>query len=110
MGTSDGYGGSGGAWNGAQRERGDLLSGGDATPEDVCGDAAGALAWGDTQGDGSQTDGGVDDASTDPEAGPPVAGSIGPIRIGGRRSGAGVGGGSTSVGRGIAGRARQAGG
>lgn len=45
MGTSGSYPGSGGAWNGARGEFGDLLSGGDATVADVLAPAAGAISW-----------------------------------------------------------------
>lgn len=94
MGTSDGYSGSGGAWNGAQRELGDLLSGGNATTDDVCGDAAGALAWdaGDRP-EGADVDNGVDAPSSVGVGAIPFVGTaVAPIRIGGRGRGGGGGG------------------
>jgi hypothetical protein len=98
MGTSDGYSGSGGAWNGAKRELDDLLSGGDATIDDVCGDAAGALGWNApvAPGDG---DGDVAAAGDGPI---PLAGvAASPIRIGGRGGGgAAAGGGGAARGGG----------
>lgn len=103
MGTSDGYKGSGGAWNGAQNGLDALLSGGDATLADVCGDAAGALGW-DAGVTPSAEDG--DGAEGAPSAGegpiPFTGAGATPIRIGGR--GGGGGGGATGGG------ARHAGG
>jgi hypothetical protein len=101
MGTSDGYSGSGGAWNGAQRELDDLLSGGNATIDDVCGDAAGALQW-DAAGEPDGAD--VDGDGAGPVAGegpiPLVGAAASPIRIGTRPGGGGGGAAGGGVRRG----------
>lgn len=106
MGTSGSYNGSGGAWNGARKELGDLLSGGGATADDVLAPAAGALDWDDVDADGGA---GAADAPGSGEI--PLRGtSVAPIRIGGGRGG-GVGGRQGSGGgggrRGGTGRSRQ---
>jgi hypothetical protein len=95
MGTSDGYGGSGGAWNGAQNELDDFLSGGNASAADVCGDAAGALGW-DAGNAADAPEANGDGAAPGPGEGPiPLAGTqVQPIRIGGRGGGGGGGGGA----------------
>jgi hypothetical protein len=102
MGTSDGYKGSGGAWNGAQNGLDDLLSGGNATLVDVCGDAAGALGWdaGDTpspaEGDGAD---GAPGAGEGPI--PFIGAGVTPIRIDARGGGGGggpIGGGARRAG------------
>lgn len=93
MGTSGAYGGSGGAWNGAQRELDDLLSGGGTTPADVLAPAAGALDWDDG------TSGGEDDGQGGGQSPPiPLAGTdVAPITI---RARAGRGGGAAVAGGG----------
>jgi hypothetical protein len=90
VGTSGAYGGSGGAWNGARQELGDLLSGGGASADDVLAPAAGAIDWEDAVDAGSGTDLTAAPGSGEiPLRGTPVA----PIRIsGGRGRGGGVGG------------------
>lgn len=99
MGTSDSYEGSGGAWNGAQRDLGDLLSGGETTPADVCGDAAGALDWGGNADGADNADiGNAGDGNESPQI--PFAGTeIAPIRIGTRGGGGGGGGARPGGGR-----------
>jgi hypothetical protein len=99
LGTSDGYAGSGGAWNGAQRELGDLLGGGGATVDDVCGEAAGALQW-DAPDDQHDDNESADDdrpSSSGPSSPIPILGTgVGALRIargGGRGSGGGGGAG-----------------
>jgi hypothetical protein len=104
MGTSGSYGGSGGAWNGARQELGDLLSGGGASADDVLGPAAGAIDWdeGADAGDGA-------DVQAQPSDGTPEAPGVGeiplrgtaatPIRIAGGR-GRGSGGGGAAGGGG----------
>jgi hypothetical protein len=110
MGTSQGYAGSGGAWNGAQRDLDDLISGGTTTTDDVCGDAAGALGW-DAGGEGADGD---DNSDAAPTAGagpiPLIGASVAPIRVGGRgRGGGGGGGGGAGGGARTGGRGRRTG-
>jgi hypothetical protein len=105
MGTSDGYKGSGGAWNGAQSGLDDLLSGGNATLADICGDAAGALRWdaGDSWAAGEGGDG--ERAPSAGEGPIPLRGAhTTPIRLGGRGARGDGGGGAVGAG------ARRAGG
>lgn len=106
MGTSGSYGGSGGAWNGAKQELGDLLSGGGASAEDVLAAAAGAIDWDDAVGAG--TDPAVAPGSGEiPLHGTPVA----PIRIsGGRGRGGGGGGIAGASGQGSGDGRRRSGG
>jgi hypothetical protein len=110
MGTSQGYAGSGGAWNGAQRDLDDLISGGTTTTDDVCGDAAGALGWdaGGAPADGDDNG----EAAPTARAGPiPVIGTpVAPIRVGGRGRGGGGGGAGGGARTGGGGRRARAGG
>jgi len=101
VGTSDGYQGSGGAWNGAQRTLDDLLSGGDSATDDVCADAAGALQW--EVGDGDSADGQSGETDVATLEIPTVGSEAVPITIRPRGSG---GGGDVGVGVG----ARRSGG
>jgi len=96
MGTSGAYSGSGGAWNGARRELGDLLTGGGASADDVLAPAAGAIDW-----DADPVDGPAGDAAGGedrPGSGeiPLIGTSVAPIRIRtrGGRGGGGIGGGA----------------
>lgn len=107
MGTSDSYGGSGGAWNGARRELDDLLTGGGATADDVLGPAAGAIEWADGAEDGGDGDEPGIEAPHEPGSGDiPLDGTtVPPIRV---RSRGGTGGGAG--GRGTGGAWRVSGG
>jgi hypothetical protein len=104
MGTSDSYGGSGGAWNGARRELDDLLTGGGATADDVLGPAAGAIDWADGAEDAGDGDELGADAPREPGSGDiPLQGTtVQPIRV---RSRGGTGGGAGDRGTGGGGRA-----
>lgn len=108
MGTSGSYGGSGGAWNGAKQELGDLLSGGGASADDVLAPAAGAIDWDDGLDAGSGADSTAAPGSGEiPLRGTPVA----PIRIsGGRGHGGGGGGVGGASGQGSGGGRRRSGG
>jgi hypothetical protein len=108
VGTSGSYSGSGGAWNGARKELGDLLSGGGATADDVLAPAAGAIDWDDAAGEGAEADPpeGTPDAPGSGQV--PLRGtSVAPIRIGGRGGRGGGTGGGTRHGSGAGGGRRS---
>lgn len=101
MGTSGAYSGSGGAWNGARRELGDLLTGGGASADDVLAPAAGAIDWDADAVEAPAGDAvGGDDRPGSGEI-PVIGTSVAPIRIRSRggRGGGGVGGGAGGGGQ-----------
>jgi hypothetical protein len=95
MGTSGSYRGSGGAWNGARQELGDLLSGGGASADDVLAPAAGAIDWDEADG----ADGAVEPTGAPGSGEIPLRGTtVSPIHISGGRGRGGGGGGAGGAG------------